>query len=182
MKLCRGNKKGINLHELILFSMLGALTFVSDIAMEALPNIHLVSMLTVLFTVLFGRRALIPLYIYVFITGLFYGFALWWLAYLYIWLFPFALAILIPKVSPKWLKIALYPTITMLHGLLFGILYAPAQALMFGLDFKQTVAWVAAGATFDIIHAVGNFCAGLLVYPLSLALRKMLKGTRARVI
>ena len=72
--------------ELVLFSMLGALMLASDLAMEALPNIHVVGMLTVTFTAVFRSRALIPLYVYVFLTGLIFGFSFWWLAYLYAWL------------------------------------------------------------------------------------------------
>lgn len=154
--------------------------FVSDIAMEALPNIHLIAMLTVLFTVIFRYKALVAVYIYVMITGVFYGFALWWIAYLYIWLFPFALTIIIPKRAPKWLRIILYPTITTLHGLLFGVLYAPAQALIYGLDFEGMLAWIAAGLVFDIVHAVGNFALGLLVYPLSITLDKVLKKIKSK--
>ncbi len=161
---------------MITLSVLGAFMFVSDLAMEALPNIHIVAMLIVLYTVLFRYRALIAIYIYVMITGVFYGFALWWIAYLYIWLFPFGLALLIPTGAPKWLKIVLYPMITALHGILFGVLYAPAQALIFGLDFEGMLAWIAAGFVFDIIHAIGNFALGLLVYPLSVSIKKVLRG------
>lgn len=156
--------------------MLGAFMFVSDIAMEALPNIHLIAMLTVLLTVIFRYKALVAVYIYVMITGVVYGFALWWIPYLYIWLFPFFLAILIPKSAPKWLKALLYPTITTLHGLLFGVLYAPAQALLYGLDFDGMIAWITAGFVFDTVHALGNFALGLLVYPLEVSLRKILKN------
>ena len=168
-------RKKISLFELVTLSMLGAFMFVSDIAMEALPNIHLVAMLIVLYTALFRYKALISIYIYVMITGVFYGFALWWIAYLYIWLFPFFLALLIPKRAPRWLKVIFYPVITMLHGLLFGVLYAPAQALIYGLDFDGMLAWIAAGMVFDIIHAVGNFTLGLLVHPLEISIRKILK-------
>jgi len=45
-------------------------------------------------------------------------------------------------------------------------MYAPAQALMFGLNFEATMAWIIAGLPFDIIHAVGNAAAATLVIPL----------------
>lgn len=172
-------KKKITLYELIVLSMLGAVMFVSDLAMEALPNIHLVAMLIVLTTALFRYKALVSIYIYVMITGVFYGFALWWIAYLYIWLFPFFLTLLIPKRAPEGVKLIFYPVITTLHGLMFGILYAPAQALIYGLDFEGMIAWIVAGFVFDIIHALGNLVLGLLVYPLEVSLRKILKGIKA---
>ena len=172
-------KKKTTLYELIALSMLGAVMFVSDLAMEALPNIHLVAMLIVFTTALYRHKALVSIYIYVMITGVFYGFALWWLAYLYIWLFPFLLTLLIPRGAPKWVKIIFYPVITTLHGLMFGVLYAPAQALIYGLDFEGILAWIAAGFVFDIIHALGNLSLGLLVYPLEVSLKKILKRMRS---
>ena len=57
-------------YEIVLFSMLGSLMFCSDIVMEALPNIHLVGMLTMVYTVVFRVKALIPIYVYVMLTGL----------------------------------------------------------------------------------------------------------------
>ena len=60
-----------------------------------------------------------------------------------------------------------------MHGLLFGVLYAPAQALLFNLNFEQMIAWVVAGFPFDAIHALSNVGAGLLILPLTKLLRKL---------
>ena len=65
--------------------MLGTIMFVSKIVMEALPNIHLLGTLTMTYTVVYRKKALIPLYVYVFLNGLYAGFSLWWVPYLYIW-------------------------------------------------------------------------------------------------
>ena len=159
-----------------VFSMLGALMFVSKIAMEALPNLHLLGVLTIIYTVVFRVKALIPIYIYVLMNGVFAGFNMWWVPYLYIWTLLWGAAMLIPRKLPVWAKCTVYPVLCSLHGFLYGILYAPAQAIMFGLNFEQTVAWVIAGAGFDLIHGVGNFCLGFLIYPLSELLFKLSRG------
>ena len=52
------------------------------------------------------------------------------------------------------------------HGFLFGILYAPAQAILYGLDFKGMIAWIIAGFPFDCIHGISNFFSGILIVPL----------------
>ena len=83
---------------------------------------------------------------------------------------------LVPKNMPKAVACVVYPVICALHGLFFGVLYAPVQALMFDFTLEQTLAWIAAGFTFDIIHTVGNFAVGLLIYPVSEALKRLTKN------
>lgn len=155
--------------------MLGAMMFCSKIIMELLPNIHLIGMFCVLLTVVFRVKALIPIYIFVAITGVYAGFAFWWMPYLYIWLPLWELTMLIPRRAPRWLLSIIYPLICALHGLAYGTLYAPAQALMYGLDFDGMIAWIVAGFPFDAIHAIGNLAAGLLVLPLSELMKKLLR-------
>jgi energy-coupling factor transport system substrate-specific component len=83
---------------------------------------------------------------------------------------------LLPKNMPKKIAIVVYPLVCGLHGLLFGTLYAPAQALLFGLDFKGMISWIIAGLPWDAVHAAGNIVAGFLIIPLSELLRKLFKG------
>ena len=168
-------RKGISTFELVLFAMFGALMFCSKLIMEAFPNIHLLGMFTMLLTVTFRKRALIPIYIYVFLNGVYAGFNMWWVPYLYIWTILWAITMLLPKNMPRKIACVVYPAVCALHGFAYGALYAPAQAFMFGLNFKQTVAWIISGIPFDIIHGVSNIFTGMLVLPLSELLKKMLK-------
>lgn len=158
-----------------IFAMLGTLMFCSKIIMEVLPNIHLLGMLTMTYTVCFRTKALIPIYVYVMLNGLYAGFAAWWIPYLYIWTVLWAVTMLIPRKIPKRLACVLYPAICCLHGLAFGILYAPAQALMYGMSFEEMLGWIAMGVGWDVAHCVGNLFAGLLVLPLSEQLKKLMK-------
>lgn len=161
--------------ELVLFAMLGALMFASKVIMEILPNIHLLGMFVISFTLIFRSKALITIYVNVFLIGLYGGFNLWWIPYVYIWTVLWALAMLIPKRTPRWLLCVVCPILCSLHGFAYGILYAPAQALLFGLNFEEAVAWIISGAVFDVMHGVGNFVAGLLIVPLCELMRRMLK-------
>ena len=149
-----------------VFALLGALAFLGDVIFEGLPNVHPVAVLIAAYTVVYGVRALIPIYVYVFLIGLSWGFGAFWLPYLYVWLPLFLLIHIIPRRWPTFLRAVLYAAVCTLHGLFFGILWAPAQALMLGFTLRQTLAWIAAGLTFDIIHAVGNACASLLIVPI----------------
>ncbi len=166
-------KVGLTIFEMALFAMFGALMFGSKKIMEFLPNIHLLGMFTVLLTVVYRKKALVPIYIYVFLDGLISGFNAWWVPYLYVWTVLWGAVMLLPRNMPKKWAVIVYPIICSLHGFLFGVLYAPAQALFFGLDFRQMIAWIIAGGLFDVIHGVSNLIAGLLIYPLSQLLKKL---------
>lgn len=155
--------------------MFAAMMFISKLLMEFLPNLHLLGMFTVLLTVVFRAKALIPIYLYVAIQGLYAGFNMWWVPYLYIWTVLWAMAMLIPRNIKPRAACIVYPAICSLHGFLYGTLYAPAQAVMFGFTPEQTVAWIIAGFPWDIIHGVGNIAVGLLIFPLSELLKKLLR-------
>ena len=175
----RRTKRSIsNARELCIFSMLGTVMFISKLVMEALPNIHLLGVLTVSYTIVYRKKALIPIYVYVMLNGLFAGFNMWWLPYTYIWTILWGIVMILPKNMSKKIAIPVYSVICGLHGFAYGTLYAPAQALMFGLNFKQMVAWIVAGIPFDLIHGFSNLLLGFLIVPMS---ELMQRFSRAKV-
>ena len=165
--------KGLNVREIAIFAMLGTIMFVSKLVMEFLPNIHLLGALTMLYTLVFRYKALIPIYIYVMMNGLYAGFAAWWVPYLYIWTVLWGMTMLLPPNMPPKVAYIVYPVVCMLHGLMFGTLYSFGQAIMYGFTFEQTLAWIVSGFGFDVLHAIGNFVAGFVVLPLSWVLNKL---------
>ena len=169
------NKKFISVFELALFPMYAALMVASKYAMEILPNIHLLSMFVILFTVVYRVKALLIIYIFALIMGVTAGFNVWWVPYLYIWTILWSVAMLIPKNISKKAAMIVYPIVCSLHGFLYGLLYSPFQALAFGYTFEQTIAWIVSGFPFDLIHGVSNFAAGLLIYPLAEVIKKAQK-------
>ena len=152
--------------------------YISKMVMEFLPNIHLVGVLTMAYTLVYRKKALYPLYVFVILIGLLNGFNTWWIPYLYIWTLLWAVTMLLPKNMPKKLAPFVYMAVCSLHGFLYGTLYAPAQALFFGLDWQGTVAWIIAGLPYDVIHGVSNFIAGTLIVPMVSILRLAEKATR----
>ncbi len=177
-KMTNSRRSLLSVREMAIFAMLGTIMFISKIVMEPIPNVHLLGTLTMLYTVVFRTKALIPIYIYVFLNGLFAGFNMWWIPYLYIWTLLWGVTMLLPKKMTKGARMVVYPIVCALHGLLFGTLYAPAQALMMRFTFEQTLAWIASGLWFDIVHAIGNLCLGLLIVPLSELLHRIFYNKR----
>lgn len=164
--------------EIAVFSMLGAIMFASKMLMEILPNIHLLGTFIVAITVVYRKKALYPIYIYVLLNGIFAGFAMWWIPYLYIWTVLWAAVMLLPKNMPPKIAPFVYAAVCALHGFCYGVLYAPAQAIMFGLNFKAMLAWIAAGLTFDLMHGFSNLCCGVLIIPIIKLLKNSEKYIR----
>ena len=157
--------------EIAVFGMLGAVMFASKLLMEFAPNIHLLGTFIVAFTVVYRRKALYVIYTYVILNGVFSGFTAWWVPYLYLWTVLWGAVMLLPKKMPKKIQPIVYMLVCAMHGFLFGTLYAPAQALLYGMNLKMTIAWIIAGLPWDCIHGISNFFCGILILPIISALR-----------
>lgn len=161
----------LTVRELTVFSMLGAVMYASKIIMEFAPNIHLLGVFVIAFTVVYRKKALYPIYVFVMLTGIFCGFSGWWLPYLYIWTILWGIVMLLPKKMPKKVKPLVYMIVCAVHGVLYGTLYAPVQAILYGLNFEGMIAWIIAGLPWDFAHGVSNFFCGILIVPVISALR-----------
>ncbi len=149
-----------------VFAMLGALMYASKIIMEVAPNVHLLGVFTIAFTVVYRKKALYPIYTYVLLNGILCGFATWWIPYLYLWTVLWGVTMLLSKNVPAKIRPFVYMLLCAAHGFLFGTLYAPAQALLYGLSFQKTVAWIITGLPWDFVHGVSNFFCGILIVPI----------------
>lgn len=152
--------------ETAIFGMLGALMYASKVLMEFLPNVHLLGVFTIALTLVYRKKALYPIYIFVLLLGIFNGFAMWWIPHLYLWTVLWGVTMLLPQNMPKKIRPFVFMIVCALHGFLYGTLYAPAQAVMFSLNFKAMIAWIVAGLPYDAIHGVSNFFCGTLIIPI----------------
>ncbi|MCM1175196.1 MAG: hypothetical protein NC341_09115 [Blautia sp.] len=156
----------LTIRETAVFGMLGSIMYASKFVMELLPNIHLLGVFIVSFTVVYRKKALYPVYTYVLLNGIFCGFAAWWIPYLYVWTVLWGAVMLLPRNMPQKIRPLVYMAVCAAHGFLFGTLYAPAHALLFHLNFKGMIAWIAAGLPWDCIHGISNFLCGILIMPI----------------
>lgn len=149
-----------------LSGILGAILLVSQIALAPLPNIEIVSVLVVLFTLVLGKYVAYTLSVFILLEGLVYGFGLWWFSYLYIWTILAILAFFFRKMESRlgWALICGF------YGLLFGTLTSFPTFILSG--FAVGVAYILSGIPFDLIHAVANFLLAFLLLPV---LRKLLE-------
>lgn len=172
-------KRKTTVKEVALFGMLGALMYASKVLMDVFPNIHFIGLFVTAITVVYRKKALYPIYIFVLLTGLFNGFGTWWIPFLYLWAVLWGAVMLLPKKLQGKKAAIIYAIVCSLHGFLYGVLYAPFQAIVYNLNFEGTLTWIAAGLPFDIIHGISNFlCTLILSLPLIKLLRAAEKLTR----
>ena len=163
----------ISIREITVFAMLSAVMFVSKVVMEGIPNVHLLGTFVVAFTLAYRAKALFPIYGYVLVNGIWEGFSPFgWLPELYLWLILWGAVMLLPKKIPTLIAPISYMLISGLHGLLFGVFYAPVYALFSGMGWDRVWLWVLAGLPFDLIHAIGNFVLGTLIIPIASLLKR----------
>lgn len=152
--------------DLVIFAVLGSLTFAAKYVMSGLPNIEPVSLMVMLFAVTFGWKCLYPIYLYVLMEILFYGINLWNINYLYIWT-VLALGAMALRKQEQPLVWAL---LSGAFGLLFGLLCAPVDVAIGGVRYALGK-WVS-GIPFDLAHCAGNFAIALVMFA---PLRRLLK-------
>lgn len=152
------DKLKLPIGQIALFGMLGALTFGAKVAMSYLPNIEPVSLFVMVYAVVFGKKCLYPIYLYVVLEILIYGLGTWNLNYLYIWAVLALAAYLLRnmKSSLGW------AVLSGGFGLAFGLLCAPVDFLLGDLGFVAAK-WVS-GIPYDLLHCAGNFVMALLLF------------------
>ena len=163
----------LNVRELVLFGVLGALTFAMKLVMAGLPNIEPVTLCLLVYGAVFGYKALYPCYVYVAMEILYFGLGTWNICYLYIWPIP-----VIAGFTLRNMRHSLgWALVSGVFGLLFGALCGIADAFIGGIAYA--VAKWASGIPFDIAHCLGNFGIALVMFkPLRELLEKLCKSMR----
>ena len=152
--------------ELTLFSLLAALMVALQVALMALPNVELVSLLTVLYTRRYEKKALIILYVFVLAEGLIYGFGLWFVNYLYVWTVLWGLTLLFRRMEDLVGWVILLGA----YGLGFGLLCAIPYVFIGGPGYA--VSYFISGIPFDLTHGLANaVLAAILLRPLERIMR-----------
>lgn len=164
------DEKALSVRDVVLFGVLGALTFGAKYVMSPLPNIEPVSLCVMLYAVVFGRKWIYPVYLYVAMEILFYGISLWNINYLYIWA-----VLAIGARALKNMDSAIgWAMLSGGFGLLFGALCGIVDVFIGGFSYAAAK-WVS-GIPFDIMHCVGNFAIALVMFkPLRGLLERLYK-------
>ena len=162
----------LTVREMVLFSILGTMTFAAKYVMSFLPNIEPSSLMVMLFAVVFEKKWVYPTYLYVAMEVLFYGINLWTINYLYIWAVLAVTALLLKDMRSPFG----WAMVSGIFGLLFGVLCGIVDVFIGGFSYAVTK-WIS-GIPFDIAHCVGNFFIALVLFkPLRQLMEKLYAGS-----
>lgn len=111
-----------NLHlttkDIAFIGMMIASLEVAKLALSFLPNIELVTLLIILYTLFFGPKIIYVIFSFILIEGCLYGFGIWWIMYLYIW----PLLVLLTRIFRKQESVWFWSVFSGVYGLFFGAL------------------------------------------------------------
>ena len=150
-------------------ALLSAILYVSKVALEFLPNVELVSLLTVLYTLVFGKEAFLIVTVFNLFELIQWGFGTWWVSYLYVWPLLVLITLLLKKIIKE--EFLIWSVVSGLFGLIFvsrfAIVYLP-------VDPAYALAYWISGLPWDVWHGVCNFVLMLVIgKPLYLLLKKI---------
>lgn len=158
----------ITAKDIAITGMMIAIIEVAKNALAFIPNVELVSLLIILYTLYFGRKILLVIPAFILLEGCIYGFGLWWIMYLYVW----PLLVLITYLFRKQESVFVWAIVSGGFGLAFGALCSIPYIVLSGP--KAAFAWWVSGIPFDIVHCVANFVICLVFFkPLSKVLSRM---------
>lgn len=154
--------KHLNAQKICMYGVLAAITFVVKVAMSPLPNIEPTTLLLSLYTICLGYESIYIMSAYVLLEILMYGFSIWSIGYLYIWLVLIIITKLIWDISNHRLwAVIIWNGV---YGFIFGALYMPLSLLTTNLT--TAIGWWISGISYDAIHGVANLILSWLLMPI----------------
>ena len=163
----------MSVQKLTRIALLSAILYVSKLVLDFLPNVELVSLFIILFSLIFGRETLLTITVFNLFQIIQWGIGTWTISYLYVWPLLCLLTLLLKKIIKE--EFIIWSIFSGLFGLIFGSLFAlvyipvdPAYALSY---------WIS-GLPWDVWHAVWNF---VLMLALGKPLYKLLNRLKNTV-
>jgi len=150
----------MKIRDIVLIALLSAATTAGKLALSFLPNIEIVTLFFLVFTVTLGlRRSLLISVVFVTTDILIYGFSTWVIGYYVVWpLLAFITSILAGRLKSEYG----YAVIGGLFGIFYGLIFAVVESFFYGPAYGLAY-WIN-GLTFDLVHGVSNFIIVLLLF------------------
>ena len=112
----------IKIKELVLFSIFASIMFLGQYFFQFIPNVEVVSLFIIVLSIVYERKVLYSITLFIMLMGITYGFGLWILGYIIIWPLLSLITVLLKEyLIGNYLRLSLYSGG---FGFLFGFFYA----------------------------------------------------------
>lgn len=159
----------MSVQKLTRIALLSAILYVSKLALDFLPNVELVSLLVILYTLVFGKEAFMIITVFNLFQMIQWGIGTWTVSYFYVWPFLCLITLLLKKLIKE--EFVIWSMVSGVFGLIFGSLFA---VLYLFIDPAYALSYWIAGLPWDVWHAVWNFVLMIVLgKPFYMVLNKM---------
>lgn len=159
----------MSVQKLTRIALLSAILYVSKLALDFLPNVELVSLLVILYTLVFGKETFMIVTVFNLFQMIQWGIGTWTVSYCYVWPFLCLITLLLKKLIKE--EFVIWSMVSGVFGLIFGSLFA---VLYLFIDPAYALSYWVAGLPWDVWHAVWNFILMIVLgKPLYMVLNKM---------
>lgn len=160
-----------NVKNITLIGLLSSILFALQYILQGIPNIELVSLLILVYTCVLKKKTLFIIAVFVLLEGVFYGFGIWFIGYLYVWFLLYLIGrLLCRKNNPADLPSLTWALVSGAFGLSFGALFSLINFFMGFVSggisggLSSAFAYWVSGIVFDLIHGISNFFVALFLF------------------
>lgn len=151
-------KSSLTVKDVAVLGLMVASIEAGKLALAVFPNVEIVTLLIILYTIFYGSKTLIAVFAFVGVECLIWGVQLWTIMYLYIWPLLCILVLIFRKNKSVWFNSIL----SGVFGLAFGALCSIPYFFIGGI--RTALTWWIAGIPFDLVHGISNFILCLLLF------------------
>ncbi|MDD5940725.1 MAG: hypothetical protein PUC46_08135 [Lachnospiraceae bacterium] len=151
-------KAHLTVRDIAVLGMMTAMLEVVKFALQAIPNVEMVTFLFIIFTLLYGWKVLLCAFAFTALETVWWGPQAWVIMYLYVW----PALILITYAVRRHAGVLFYSFLSGFFGLSFGALCSIVYLFIGGPYLMFT--WWVSGIPYDIAHGISNFFICLLLY------------------
>lgn len=142
----------MSVRKITRIALLSAILYVSKAVLDFLPNVELVSLLVIVYTLVLGSETFVVITVFNLFELIQWGFGTWWVSYLYVWPLLCLAVLLLKKVVKE--EFLVWGVVAGGFGLLFGSLFA---VVYLPVDPSYALAYWISGLPWDVWHGVWNF-------------------------
>lgn len=146
--------------DIALIGLLSASITAGKLALSFIPNVEIVTLLFIVYTIVFGfKKSIFVSIVFTTTEILIYGISTWITVYYFIWFLLVAITALMKgKIKSEYG----YAALGAIFGYAFGIFFAIFESFFYGAAYGW-VYWLR-GIPFDIIHGTSNFIIILVLF------------------